>query len=78
VSESKFSAGDKVIVNGNLVAEILLWDEDADRLTFVTVPAGGGTDTVYGHISQYRVEAFPVAAEEAPAAEVEQESEVSE
>lgn len=60
---SKFNAGDRIIVNGNLVATIQSFDEENDRLVFVVTPAGGGSETVYGHISQHRLELLPEAVE---------------
>jgi hypothetical protein len=52
---SKFNVGDQVLVNGAVVAEITTYDEQADRLVYV-VSVGGGTDTVYGHISNTRLQ----------------------
>lgn len=60
---SKFNTGDKVIINGALVAEILTYDEGSDRIAYVT-SVGGGTNTVYDHISKTRVDAFPTLTTE--------------
>lgn len=51
----KFDKGDWVLVNGSVVAEIHTYDEDNDRLVYVH-EVGGGTNTVYGHISQTRLQ----------------------
>ena len=67
-----FNPGDKVLIGGNLLAEIVVYDEQSNSLVYKHTPAGGGSDTVYAHVSNTRVEALPgaVAAPE-PAAEAE-------
>lgn len=52
---SKFKAGDRVVVNGALVAEILTYDEASNVVAYVS-QVGGGTDTTYGHISNTKIE----------------------
>ena len=54
-SEAKFQAGDKVLVNGSLVAEIETYDEELNVVRY-TAQVGGGSDTTTGHISQTRIE----------------------
>lgn len=68
---AKFNAGDKVLINGALVATIQTYDEDNDRIAYVSVPPGGGTDTTYGHISQTRVQHLVSEAEAVQVAEAE-------
>ncbi|MGZ4556815.1 MAG: hypothetical protein ACXVXZ_13910 [Mycobacteriaceae bacterium] len=60
---SKFNPGDKVLVDGNFIAEIVSYAPEVDRLAFVQ-RQGGGDNTTYGHISQYRLEHFPPREEE--------------
>lgn len=67
---AKFNTGDRVLINGNLVATIQTYDENNDRIAYVSVPPGGGTDTVYGHISQTRVEHLVTEAVSVPVEEV--------
>lgn len=73
---AKFQKGDKVLVNGNLVATIQTYSEANNIVTYVSTPPGGGTDTATGHISQTRIEhlvservVVPVEEEEAVHAE---------
>ena len=60
-----FNRGDKVIVNDGLIAEILVYDEEANIVTYVHSPAGGGTDTVTAHVSNTKIVPFgqPAPAE---------------
>lgn len=46
----KFKPGDKVIVNHGVVATIVSYNTQANRLVY-EITQGGGTNTVYGHIS---------------------------
>jgi len=69
--EPKFVQGDKVLVNGSLVAEIETYDEDLNVVRY-TSHVGGGTDTTTGHISQTRIEHLvqaPVGSDERPTGE---------
>lgn len=52
---AEFNAGDKVLVNGNLVAEIHTYNKEADRLVYV-VNQNGGTNHFYGHVSNTRLQ----------------------
>lgn len=52
----KFAKGERVVIDGSLIATIQTYDEANDRIAYVSVPPGGGTNTTYGHISQTRVE----------------------
>ena len=56
--EPKFSEGDKVLVNGGLVAEIVRYDELANVLVYKHNLPSGGTDSVYAHVSNTRLEPF--------------------
>lgn len=64
-----FKPGDRVLVNGGSVAEILVYDVPTDVLVVVT-KAGSSTDRATYHISQTRLERFdrlePVAQPELP------------
>jgi hypothetical protein len=53
---SKFERGDKILVNRNVVAEVLLYDEGTNNLVYVIRPLGGGTETVTVPISQVTIE----------------------
>lgn len=46
----QFQPGDRVLVNGNIVAEILSYSDDDNIVTFQHAPYGGGTDTVTSHL----------------------------
>lgn len=78
----KFNPGDKVLINGSLVATIQTYSEENDRIAYVSTPPGGGTDTTYGHISQTRVQLLVNEAQgvdvEAPARHAEVEDEAAE
>lgn len=78
---SKFNPGDKVLINGALVAVIQTYSEENDRIAYVSTPPGGGTDTTYGHISQTRVQLLVNEAQgadvEAPARHAEPEEDES-
>ena len=52
---SKFNPGDRVLVGGNFVATVHTYDEDNNRLVLVQ-QQNGGTNTIYGHISDYSLE----------------------
>jgi hypothetical protein len=70
VATPKFVPGDRVLVNGSLVAEIHTYDEDSNVLVY-TASVGGGTDTTYAHISQTRLEHLiqaPVGSDTRPEA----------
>lgn len=78
---SRFQKGDKVLVDGNLVAEIHTWDEPNNRLVLQVNMRGGSTNLIYGHISQYKVErlmAEAITESSAPAAEVVAEEDADE
>jgi len=51
-----FARGDKVVVNGGVLATIENYDVEADRVVFVTTPSGGGTDTTTAHISNTKLD----------------------
>lgn len=70
---SKFQKGDQVLINGSLLATIQSYNEDNDRITYVSVPFGGGTDTTTAHISQTRVEPLHGGRHEQPEDTVETE-----
>lgn len=53
---SKFQSGDKVLINGALVATIQTYSEANNIVTYASRPPGGGTDTTTAHISQTRIE----------------------
>lgn len=53
-----FQRGDRVIVDGNLVAEIENYDEDANLVVYIH-RVGGAENRVTAHISLTRLEAFP-------------------
>lgn len=55
---SEFKPGDRVLVDFSLVAEIQTYDTDSDRLVIVS-RAGGSENTIYGHISNTRLEHLP-------------------
>lgn len=83
---SEFNPGDRVLVNGNLVATIQNYDADNNLVVLVSTPPGGGEDRLTAHISQTRLEHLVTPAigsterpvtDEAPA-EVEGETEESE
>lgn len=54
-----YNVGDRVLVNGGVVATILAYDEDANIVVWEHKPHGGGADRVTSHISNTRLE--PVA-----------------
>lgn len=69
---SRFVQGDKVLVDGNLVAEVQVWDEENNRLVLRVHMKGGSTNDIYGHISSYNVERLvsgPVTGEDEPVEE---------
>jgi len=66
---AKFAKGERVIIDGSLIATIQSYNEDSGIVAYVSVPPGGGTNTTYGHISQTRVERLVV--ESAPEESVE-------
>lgn len=55
-----FQPGDKVVINRGVIAEIVVYDTEANRLVYKH-EVGGGTNTVYGHISNTQIDAFPSA-----------------
>lgn len=63
---SEFKAGDKVLVGGSIVAEIVTYDVDSDVLRFIT----GETNTHTTHISNTRVEPLTPSLHEDLAAQV--------
>lgn len=72
MSEQKFVAGDRVLVNGSLAAVIETYDADLDVVRY-TSTAGGGTDTTTGHVSQTRIEHLiqpAVGADEKPSVDL--------
>lgn len=73
---SKFNPGDKVVVNGGLIATIESYDESLNLLTY-SHGVHGGTNTVYAHISHTDIQPFVVsnAQPELPEDEAEDETE---
>lgn len=59
-----FNKGDKVLVNGALVATIEVYDETVNQLVYSVLLPGGATDTTYGHISNTRLELVDAPAQE--------------
>jgi hypothetical protein len=55
----KYKAGDRVLVDGAQVATILSYSEGANLFTYEVGLAGGGSNTVYAHISNTRIEDLP-------------------
>lgn len=62
---SKFEQGDKVLVNGSLVAEIDFYDKDLDVVRFVTRTAGGTPNVTTAPVSQTQIEWLATPAEAA-------------
>jgi hypothetical protein len=62
---SKFERGEKVLVNRNVIAEVLRYDEETDNFVYVIRPLGGGTETVTAHISQTTIEPLNPLQEDA-------------
>lgn len=58
MSEPKFKRGDKVLVNGGVVATIVRYVPDADLVVWEAPVSGGATDTTTGHISNTHIEAL--------------------
>ena len=60
MSEPKFKKGDKVLINGGIVATIVTYDADPDAniLVYETQLAGGATDTATAHVNNTRIEPF--------------------
>jgi len=52
-------AGDKVLIDGAQIATILSYNVEANLLSYETGLAGGGSNTVYAHISNTRIEDLP-------------------
>jgi hypothetical protein len=76
VTEPAFAAGDKVLVNGTLVAEIDYYDESNDVLRYIT-KANSQTNVTTAHVSQTRLEHLVsdvVASDEKPSDEPGQHS----
>lgn len=65
---SEFKPGDKVLVNGNVVATIDFYDPSIDVLRYVSA-AGTQTDTVTASVVQTRLELLEAAEVEEPATE---------
>lgn len=65
-SMSEFKKGDKVLVNGALVATIEVYDTDVNQLVYSSELPGGATDTAYGHVSNTRLELIEAAPDELP------------
>ena len=51
-----YSKGDKVLLNGGVVAEIVNYDEGANVIVLKATPYGGGEDIITAHISNTRIE----------------------
>lgn len=51
-----FNVGDRVLVNGGLVATIKVYDEVVNQLVYTTELPGGATNDTYGHISNTNLE----------------------
>ena len=52
-------AGDKVLIDGAQIAVIESYNVEANLVTYTTGLAGGGSNTVYAHISNTRIEDLP-------------------
>ena len=60
-----FNVGDKVLINGGLVAEITTYDEPNNLIVYVTNSDGAGaTDTTTAHISLTRIQPLGAALAE--------------
>jgi hypothetical protein len=53
---SDFKVGDKVLINGGVIATITVYNELADRVVWEAPLRGGATDTGSGHISNTNIE----------------------
>ena len=60
---AKYKTGDKVLVNGAQIGVIDTYNVEANLFTYTTATAGGGSNTVYAHISNTRIEDLPSGAE---------------
>ena len=60
MTEEKYKTGDKVLINGAQIAVIDSYvSGEPNLVVYTTSLAGGGTDTVYAHISNTRIEDLP-------------------
>ena len=55
----KYKVGDKVLIDGAQIAVIDSYNVEANLVTYTTGLAGGGSNTVYAHISNTRIEDLP-------------------
>lgn len=58
----EFKAGDTVLVNRALVATLVSYDPENDRVVF-EAKVGGGTNRTTAHITQTTIEVLPVPAD---------------
>ena len=72
---ARFKAGDSVLINSGLIAEIAYWPENDDGpFTYTFQLSRGGTNTTTAHTSNTRVEpnpTLPIEAEALAAVEAE-------
>lgn len=53
---SKFNSGDRVLVNGSLVATVKVYDEGSGQLVLVQELGGGAINEIYGPIPSYNLQ----------------------